>query len=107
MENDIKRKYFDGASFWTRKNTYGNKPLTLIHVLPSFMMLGFGLIPSIIVLTLEILLRMNSGRVNVKSILEAQDPGNAAKPLAVMQDMGNKETIEVMAEIQKDLSMDN
>ena len=50
---------------------------------------------------------MNSGRVNVKSIPEAQDPGIAAKPLAVMQDMCNKETIKVMAEIQKDLSMEN
>ena len=50
---------------------------------------------------------MNAGRANVKSIPEAQDPGNAAKPLAVMQDMDNRETIQVMAEIQKDLSMDN
>ena len=110
MENEIKTSptwhgHFD--SFWTRKKAYGNKPLTLIHVLPSFMMLGFGLIPSIIVFTLEILLLMNSGRVNVKSIPEAQDPGIAAKPLAVMQDMCNKETIKVMAEIQKDLSMEN
>ena len=110
MENEIKtspiwRGHFD--SFWTRKKAYGNKPLTLIHVLPSFMVLGFGLIPSIIIFTLEILLHKNTGRANVKSIPEAQDSGNAAKPLAVMQNMGNKEAIKVMAEIQKDLSMDN
>ena len=108
MENEIKtsptwRGYFDETSFWTRKDVYGNKPLTLIHVLPSFMVLGFGLIPSIIIFTLEILLHMNAGRANVKSIPEAQDSGNAIKPLAVRQDMGNKETIEVMAEIHEDL----
>ena len=106
MENDIKREYFDGASFWTRKNAYGNKPLTLIHVLPSFMVLGFGLIPSIIIFTLEILLHMNAGRANVKSIPEAQDSEKTATPLAVMQDMDNEETIKIMAEIQKDLNME-
>ena len=50
---------------------------------------------------------MNAGRANVKSIPEAQDSGNAAKPLAVMQDMDNNKTINVMTEIQKDLSTDN
>ena len=110
MENEIKtsptwRGHFE-TSFWTRKEAYGNKPLTLIHVLPSFMLLGLGLIPSIITFTLELLIHMNAGRANVKSIPEAQDSGNAAKPLAVMQDMDNKERIKVMAKIQKDLDLD-
>ena len=108
MENEIKtsptwRGYFDETSFWTRKDAYGNKPLTLIHVLPSFMVLGCGLIPSILIFILEILLHMNARRANVKFILEAQD----SKHLAIMQDMDNKETIKVMAEIQKDLTIDN
>ena len=112
MENEIKtsptwRGYFDETSFWTRKDAYGNKPLTLIHVLPSFMVLGCGLIPSILISILEILLHMNARRANVKFIPEAQDFGNAAKPLEIMQDMDNKGTIKVMAEIQKDLSLDN
>ena len=50
---------------------------------------------------------MNAGRANVKSIPEAQDSEKTATPLAVMQDMDNEETIKVMAEIQKDLNMDN
>ena len=110
MENEIKtsptwRSYW--ASFWTRKDAYGNKPLTLIHVLPSFMLLGFGLLPSIIIFSLEILLHMNARRANVKSVPEAPDSGNGAKPLAVIQDKDDEETIKVMAEIQNDLNMDN
>ena len=112
MENEIKtsptwRGYFDGTSFWTRKDAYGNKPLTLIHVLPSFMVLGFGLIPSVIIFILEILLHMNARRANVRSIPEAPDPGDGAKPLAVIQDKDDEETIKVMAEIQNDQNKDN
>ena len=110
MENEIKtsptwRDHFDETSFWTKKDEYGNKPLTLIHVLPSIMVLGFGLIPSIIIFTLEIL--HQGRRANVKSIPEAQDSGNGTTPLAVIQDKDDKETIEVMAEIQNDLNKDN
>ena len=97
MENEIKtsptwRDHFDETSFWTKKDEYGNKPLTLIHVLPSIMVLGFGLIPSITIFTLEILLQ--GKRTDVKSIPEAPYSGDEVKPLAVMQDVDNKETIK-------------
>ena len=41
-------------SFWTRTNVQGNKPLTLQHVLPSFMIYGFGIISSMVVFILEL-----------------------------------------------------
>ena len=50
---------------------------------------------------------MNARRANVKSVPEAPDSGNGAKPLAVIQDKDNMETIKVMAEIQNDLNKDN
>ena len=106
MTSPTWRGHFDETSFWTKKDEYGNKPLTLIHVLPSIMVFGFGLIPSIITFTLEVVLNMNARRDNVKSIPEAQDSGIGTEPIAVMHDMDNKERIKVMAEIQKDLDLD-
>ena len=58
MENEITsspehRGHF-GESFWTRTNVQGNKPLTLQHVLPSFMIYGFGIISSMVVFILEL-----------------------------------------------------
>ena len=60
MEKDITtsphfRGFFDGA-FWTRGNDKENKPLTIIQVAPSLMILGFGLIASIIIFITELIL---------------------------------------------------
>ena len=66
VENDFTalphlRRHFDEA-FWKRSNVQGNKPLTLHHVLPSFMLTGFGLIPSIIIFILELMPCLNKKR---------------------------------------------
>ena len=46
------RGYFD--NLWTREQLLANKPLTMDHVLPSFIMLGLGLIPAILIFFLEL-----------------------------------------------------
>ena len=66
MENDITtlpafRGHFE-ESFWTKRNVQGNKPLTIHHVLPSFMILAFFLISSKVIFILELLLGMNKKR---------------------------------------------
>ena len=71
MENEITsspafRGHFE-ASFWTRRNVQGNKPLTIQHVLPSFMMFGFGLVSAIIVFIVEMLLGLKKKRSLRKS----------------------------------------
>ena len=58
MENEITsslehRGHFE-ESFWTRTNVQGNKPLTIQHALPSFMIYGFGIISSMVVFILEL-----------------------------------------------------
>ena len=71
MQNEITsspafRGHFE-ASFWTRKNVQGNKPLTIQHVLPSFMMYGFGILSSMIVLIVELLFGLKKKRSLRKS----------------------------------------
>ena len=46
------RDWFDG--FWTPELLRANKPLTIYHILPSFMELGLGLIFSAFVFSLEV-----------------------------------------------------
>ena len=46
------RGYFD--ILWTREQLLANKPLTMDHVLPSFIMLGLGLTPAILIFFLEL-----------------------------------------------------
>ena len=72
MENDIKtspswRGHFDETAFWTRRIKYGNKPLTIEHVLPSIMVLSLGLTPSIIIFLLELLLFMKKRKASIQS----------------------------------------
>lgn len=50
---DFRSQFEDG--FWTLRNVHGNAPLTMQHVLPSFMLLGLGLIPCITVFIIELL----------------------------------------------------
>ena len=72
MENDITaaqafRAHF---AFWTKKKEYGNKPLTMQHVLTSILVLGFGLILSVIVFILEVWPCLTKKIVWVKPIPE-------------------------------------
>ena len=46
------RGYFD--ILWTREKLSDNKPLTIDHALPSFIALGLGLIPAIMIFFLEL-----------------------------------------------------
>ena len=64
MEKDITTSphfggFFDGA-FWTRGNDKENKPLTIIQVAPSLMILGFGLIASNIIFITELILSFSA-----------------------------------------------
>ena len=61
---DIRRHFEE--SFWKRRNIQGNKPLTIHHVLPSFMITGFGLMPSIILFILELMTCFNKKRSQTK-----------------------------------------
>ena len=47
------RDWFDG--FWAPELLRANKPLTIYHILPSFMELGLGFIFSAFVFSLEVL----------------------------------------------------
>ena len=111
MENEITtapafRGYFE-ESFWTRSNLKGNKPLTIQHTLPSFMALGFGLIPSIIIFILELLPCLNKKRIDVEPIPENNVPdesGTRTSPRANVMDQDENDTIMVMAEIEDSLT---
>ena len=41
--------------FWVREQLRSNKPLTIDHVIPAFILLGLGLIPSTVVFFLELI----------------------------------------------------
>ena len=101
MENEITtspdfRSYF-GGSFWARINLHGNKPITIHHVLPSFMVLGFGLIPSIIIFILELLLCLNKKKILVEPIPENHISDHeyvtGTNPRATVMDEDNNNTI--------------
>ena len=103
------RGHFE-ESFWTRRNVQGKKPLTIHHVLPSFMVLGFGLIPSIIIFILESLLCLDIKKILVEPIPENHisdlESGTGTNPRATVMDEDNNDTIMVMAEIHETLSME-
>ena len=67
MEKDITtakafRQHFKEA-FWTGNGTVrGNTPLTMWHVSPSFIFLGFGLVPSLVAFFLELLYHLSEKR---------------------------------------------
>ena len=67
MDKDIRtsptvRGHFDGKAFWTKKTGYENAILTLKHVFPSFLVLGFGIALSMMNFILEIVPCMNKRR---------------------------------------------
>ena len=53
--------------FWANKQTLGNKPLTLKHVAPSFMILVFGVILSLIMFSVEIFLFVVKRKTSAES----------------------------------------
>ena len=66
------RQHFKEA-FWTRNGTVaGNVPLTMRHVAPSFIFLGFGLMPVVVAFFLELLYRLYQRRV--------ANPSTSARP---------------------------
>ena len=114
MQNEITtsqafRGHFE-ESFWTRRNVHGNKPLTIYHVLPSFMVLGFGLIPSIIIFILELWLCLNEKKILVEHTLENhisdQESGTGTNPRATVMNEDNNGTIMAMAEVLESLGME-
>ena len=111
MQNEITTSQaFHGhfeESFWTRRNVQENRPLTVHHVLPSFMVLSFGLIPSIITFILELWLCLNKKKVLAEPILDNcvpdKESGTGTNPRATED---NADIFMVMAEINESLSMD-
>ena len=102
MEKDITtspalRHHFEEA-FWTKPNSMGNKPLTMKHVLPSSIILGFGLFLSIIVFSLE-LLYLTKEKITANHISENnycnQDPGITNNPDTTIKNDVNNDTIEL------------
>ena len=58
FQNDIKtskmfRRYYTDI-YWIRENMRPNKPLSVDHALPSFIMLGLGIIPAAIIFFVEV-----------------------------------------------------
>ena len=87
------RGHFEEA-FWKYSGTmHSNKPLTLQHVLPSFMALGLGLILSIIVFMSEMLLFPNA------EIISAEP----TSPLTTVRANGNNDKIKFTTEIYEAL----
>ena len=66
MTSPLLRKSFAEA-FWAKRETRGNKPLTLKHVAPSFMILLFGVILSLIIFSVEIFLSVDKRKTSVQS----------------------------------------
>ena len=111
MENEIRtapafRGYFE-ESFWTRSNVKGNKPLTIQHTLPSFMALGLGLVPSIIIFILELLPCLKKERIDVEPIPEdivPDESGTRTSRRVNVMDQDKNDIIVVLAEIQDSLT---
>ena len=104
MEKDITTSpdfcfHFE-ESFWTKRNAHGNKPLTIHHVLPSFILLGFGLISSIIIFILEFLPCFKKKRIHAEPIQETHVPDKSN----VMAEDKNDTIMVTMAEIQESIS---
>ena len=73
MDADIKalpsvRGLFNKTAWWTPTNVIGKETLTISHILPSFLVLAFGLFSSVIAIVLERMLCYNDD--NVKPTLQ-------------------------------------
>ena len=85
METDITtaqafRGFFKDA-FWTRDETaHNDAPLEMEHVFPSFILLGFGFVPSVIALFVELLYHLHGKRVVKKT------SGSSLRPISKIPD---------------------
>ena len=101
MENEVitspsLRSSFEDV-FWAYKKTLGNKPLTLKHVAPSFMILVFGVILSLIIFGVEIFLFVVKRKTSAESATDIP---------AAVADKNINNTIMKVEEIQEHHSME-
>ena len=85
MEADIKRDprvrgMFNEEAFWTPTNEIGKETLTISHVLPSFMVLAFGVFFSGIVIVLERMLCKNDKTTIAKLTFQNDSSKGAGEP---------------------------
>ena len=101
MENEILISPPLGSSFeevfWVNKQTLRNKPLTLKHVAPSFMILVFGVMISLITFCVECFLFMGKRKTSAESATDI--------PAAVADENIDNNIMEV-EEIQEHHSME-
>ena len=92
MEKEIttSRHFRDLFEFWTKGNEQENKPLTLQHVLTSFLVLGFGLTLSSTIFILELWPGLNKRLIWGKPITKKLSAG---KGLGTVTRLG-KTTLE-------------
>ena len=105
MQNDITtapalRPYFKEA-FWTRNGTVpDNMPLEMKHVFPAFILLSFGLLPSIIAFFLELLYHLYEKKVAKKTSVSGQnDISKGHVPNDVTTSTERQEEVENMGNI--------
>ena len=95
FEKDIKtsknyRRYFTDI-YWIRENLRPNKPLSVDHTLPSFIMLGLGIIPATIIFFLEVFhskfkkKKEVTGSDSGPSRPQENTPANPNRPIIVSQ----------------------
>ena len=113
MENDITttralRPYFKEA-FWTRNGTVpDNIPLEMKPVFPAFILLSFGLLPSIIAFFLELLYHLYEKKFAKKtSVSGLKDISKGSVPNDVITSTKRREEVEKMGNIfiQKSVSL--
>ena len=111
---------------WRKSRGVGNKPLTIKHILPCFMMLGLGIVISMIIFILEATrYSLNKSKTGVKTIdsetratlrgiandkdindtiMKMADIAETGDGRAIATDKDINDTISVMAEIQEALN---
>ena len=82
MENEVitsppLRSSFEEA-LWANRQTLGNKPLTLKHVAPSFVILVSGVIISLIIFSVECFLFLYERKTSVKPATDNRSSATVA-----------------------------
>ena len=101
MKNEILTSPPLGSSFeevfWVNKITLGNKPLTLKHVAPSFMILLFGVILSLIIFSVEIFLFVVKRKTSAESATDipaAVADANIANNIMEVEEIQEHHSVE-------------
>ena len=114
MEADIKRDpsirdMFNDEAFWTPTNVIAKETLTMGHILPSFLVLAFGLFSSVIVIVLEKMLCIHDKTTFAKPTLQNDSckVAGESEDKTAIEISTHEGTVEPNEKISPELEMEN